>query len=113
MSLPQRVLTVSLPGQAARWSVFMMILIYIALCLAQNFIPPCQINTGKRLDNKNKYLELDNSVAFTMSLWSPALGMKVPRQKVLNIPAAGASWLELAQAAAGEMCLEVFAGRCE
>ena len=41
------VLTVSLPGQAARWSVFMMILIYIALCLAQNFIPPCQINTGK------------------------------------------------------------------
>ena len=39
--------------------------------------------------------------------------MKVPRQKVLNIPAAGASWLELAQAAAGEMCLEVFARRCE
>ena len=106
----------SLPGQAAPWSVFMMILIYIALCLAQNFIPPCQINTGKRLDNKNKYLELDNSVAsytITMPLWCPALGMNVPRQKVLNIPAAGASWLELAQAAAGEMCLEVFARRCE
>ena len=44
MSLPQQS-SVSLPGQAARWSVFMfmMILIYIALCLAQNFIPPCQI----------------------------------------------------------------------
>ena len=44
MSLPQQS-SVSLPGQAARWSVFMfmMILIYIALCRAQNFILPCQI----------------------------------------------------------------------
>ena len=71
-------------------------------------------NTGKLWDNKD--LGLDNSVAsyiITMPLWCPVLWLKVPRQKVLNIPAAGASWLELVQAAAGEMCLEVFARRCE
>ena len=105
----------SLPGQAARWSVFIVYDDFDLHCLV-----PCSklhttlANTGKLLDNKD--LGLDNSVAsytITMPLWCPVLWMKVPRQKVLNIPAAGASWLELAQAAAGEMCLEVFARRCE
>ena len=105
----------SLPGQAARWSVFIVYDDFYLHCLV-----PCSklhttlSNTGKLLDNKD--LELDNSVAsytITIPLWCPVLWLKVPRQKVLNIPAAGASWLELAQAAAGEMCLEVFARRCE
>ena len=68
-------------------------------------------NTGKLLDNKDLGLRLHPTLS--LCHYSPVLWLKVPRQKVLNIPAAGASWLELVQAAAGEMCLEVFARRCE